>query len=572
MAGRSGSAERARRGRHGARLQTAGQAGDSGLCQGCLSRAAPEAGLSLGLACPLCRRTDSSRPTTAAAPLWQPRGRRKKQQGRWRQREEAAEQRLEAEPVFRAPLVLSKAGDVREGFETQLRQHEVEKESLKEDDETVTAEIIQIILAEGEKEKQQMDKRKAGLEQVTDNMSDSENEEPVKRVATRQWGSGGKNKLHTNSSGRFTSMRNANVEENRSLSTPMENNQSRRPTPRSDSRTKTTLVSANSLGSNNVIHILASSENSRSNSAPNLSSEKRASSDPAISGPCKRERSASPDSNDSISGEFNHFKPIICSPCTPPKKLPDGRLMRPKIVKSTPRNLGCGFHKPITITSYDLNPSLLEKWGQILQDRNEATMASKSTLTLETEGSEATSGRLETDTEVTRMELAPAPSSPPGSHRSMDYLESGELPDSSLEGNNVESSLSWHEVAEQGKASHYDSSDSFSTHIGSKQSKVLVSSESGSYDSPSQIQQGKKRQHKTKHTAASKIKRAKWNPVENTSTTAQISVTNTQQEDDDRKVAVKLQRRFDLERTAVNRQKGSQDAYSLRTKNNFRAK
>ncbi|GCB79241.1 hypothetical protein scyTo_0019513 [Scyliorhinus torazame] len=123
MAGRSGSAERARRGRRGARLQTPGQAGDSGLCRGCLSRAAPEAGLGLGLACPLCRRTDSSRPT-AAAPLWQPRGRRRKQlqQGRWRQREEAAEQRLQAEPVFRAPLVLSKAGDVREGFENQLRQ------------------------------------------------------------------------------------------------------------------------------------------------------------------------------------------------------------------------------------------------------------------------------------------------------------------------------------------------------------------------------------------------------------------------------------------------------------------
>ncbi|GCB84790.1 hypothetical protein scyTo_0025404 [Scyliorhinus torazame] len=246
--------------------------------------------------------------------------------------------------------------------------------------------------------------------------------------------------------------------------------------------------------------------------------------------------------------------------------------MRPKIVKSTPRNLGCGFHKPPTITSYDLNPNLLEKWGQILQDRHEARMASKGTLTLEAEGSEATSGRLEMESEVTRMELVPASSSPPTSLRPMDYLESGELPDSGLEGNNAESSPSWHMVAEQGNVPRYDSSDSFSTHIGSKQSKGLVSSGSGSYDSSSQTQQGKKRQHKTKHTAASKIKRPKWNPVENPGTTAQISVTNTQQEEVDRKVAVKLQRRFDLERTAVNRQKGSQDGYSLRTKNNFRAK
>ncbi|GCB82955.1 hypothetical protein scyTo_0023704, partial [Scyliorhinus torazame] len=79
---------------------------------------------------------------------------------------------------------------------------------------------------------------------VTDNMSDSENEEPVKRVATRQWGSGGNSKLHISSSGRFASLRSANMEENRSLSTPMENNQSRRPTPRSDSKTKVPMIPA----------------------------------------------------------------------------------------------------------------------------------------------------------------------------------------------------------------------------------------------------------------------------------------------------------------------------------------
>ncbi|XP_041055853.1 E3 ubiquitin-protein ligase RNF169 [Carcharodon carcharias] len=615
MAARSGSGERARRGRQGARLQAPAQAGDSGLCRGCLSRVVPKAGigLSLGLACPLCRRTDSdssrARAAAAAAPLWQQRGRRRKQQGRRRQKEEAAEQRLEPEPVFRAPLVLSKAGDVREGFENQLRQYEAEKESLKEDDETVTAEIIQIILAEGEQEKQQTEKKKTIVEQMkrdeelarkwsrefaTDNMSDSENEEPVKRMTTRQWGSGANNKLSSNTSGRFISMLSGNTEENRSWSTPVENDQNRRPTPRSDSRTKAASVSANSLGTNNVINILASSENSRSNSAPNLSSEKRPPSDTAPSGPGKRERSASPDSNDSISGEFNHFKPIICSPCTPPKKLPDGRVMKPKIVKSTPRNLGCGFHKPTT-TTYDVNPNLLEKWGQILQDRHEAKMASKSTLTLEEEDGESmgedAADRLVTGSEVTGMELAP-PSSPrrPGyldslsSLRPMDYSESGELPESSLEvsqGSNhfmdsdVESSVAWREDAGQENGPRLDPSGSIPAHTESKHSTGLVSSGSGSKGSSSQPHRGRKRHHKTKHTAVPRIKRAKWNPPGDTSSTnvaSPTSLDHRRQEEEDRKVALRLQRRFDLERTTVNRQKGSKDGYTLRTKTNSRAK
>ncbi|XP_043548481.1 E3 ubiquitin-protein ligase RNF169 isoform X3 [Chiloscyllium plagiosum] len=535
MAARSGSGERARRERPGPRLQAQPQAGDSGLCRGCLS---------LGLACPLCRRrrccsgsgsrVPSPGADSGAGPLWQqPLGRRRKQQpGRRRRRrrlgEEAEEESAaaaagagpEPEPVFRAPLVLSKAGDVREGLENQLRQ-------------------------------------------APDNMSDSENEEPVKHITTRQWGSAANNKLSSNSSGRFSSMLSIE-EENRSWSTPVENNQGRRGTPRIEGRAKPTSVSAGSLVTNNVINILSSSENSRSNSAPNLSSEKRPANDPAPSGPAKRERSASPDSNDSISGEFNHFKPISCSPCTPPKKLPDGRVMKPKIVKSTPRNLGCGFHKPAAATTtYEVNPNLLQKWGQILQERHEEMVASKGTLISEDEG-EAAVGRLGAESEVDAMEFASSSSSPGHQKNSLNSAPSQgchqKVPESWS--SHMESIPTQQASVEQGNRSQHSISTSSSDHMGAKKSKGSKSSSSS---------QGKKRHHKTKHTAELKTKRTKWT-VNNVGTTSVSSLDHSQQEDEDRRLAARLQRRLDAERTTVNRQKGSEDGYPLRTKTNFKSK
>lgn len=92
----------------------------------------------------------------------------------------------------------------------------------------------------------------------------------------------------------------------------------------------------------------------------------------------KPERSVSPESNDSISEELNHFKPIVCSPCTPPKRLPDGRLMKPTIVKSTPRNLTHSLQKS---TSYEASPSILQKWKQVEIDRQRVKFMSKGTIT-----------------------------------------------------------------------------------------------------------------------------------------------------------------------------------------------
>ncbi|KAL0972999.1 hypothetical protein UPYG_G00197540 [Umbra pygmaea] len=120
--------------------------------------------------------------------------------------------------------------------------------------------------------------------------------------------------------------------------------------------------------------ILLSSENSRSLSAPIIVQEKRhswrgvvmATSTPFTVPQSKQERSISPESNDSISEELNHFKPIVCSPCTPPKRLPDGRVMEPTIVKSTPRNLIRSLQRP---TNYEASPTILQKWKQIENKR-----------------------------------------------------------------------------------------------------------------------------------------------------------------------------------------------------------
>ncbi|KAM9853331.1 E3 ubiquitin-protein ligase RNF169 isoform 2-T2 [Aulostomus maculatus] len=132
--------------------------------------------------------------------------------------------------------------------------------------------------------------------------------------------------------------------------------------------------------------ILLSSENSRSASAPITAPDRRlawrtvmtSSSTPLALPQLRPERSISPESNDSISEELNHFKPIVCSPCTPPKRLPDGRVMEPTIVKSTPRNLTRSLQKA---TSYEASPAVLQKWRQIELDRQSLKVNSKATLT-----------------------------------------------------------------------------------------------------------------------------------------------------------------------------------------------
>lgn len=124
--------------------------------------------------------------------------------------------------------------------------------------------------------------------------------------------------------------------------------------------------------------ILLSTENSRSLSAPIMAPDRKLSwrAPPLVLPLPRPERSVSPESNDSISEELNHFKPIVCSPCTPPKRLADGRLLRPAVVKATPRNLSRGLQKA---TSYETSPAVLQKWMQIELDRQNLRLISKAT-------------------------------------------------------------------------------------------------------------------------------------------------------------------------------------------------
>ncbi|XP_008424997.1 E3 ubiquitin-protein ligase RNF169 isoform X2 [Poecilia reticulata] len=133
--------------------------------------------------------------------------------------------------------------------------------------------------------------------------------------------------------------------------------------------------------------ILLSSENSRSISAPITAPDRRLTWRAVLTSsaplglpppPARAERSISPESNDSISEELNHFKPIVCSPCTPPKRLPDGRLLEPTVVKATPRNLSRSLQKA---TSYEASPAVLQKWRQIELDRQGLKVSTRATLT-----------------------------------------------------------------------------------------------------------------------------------------------------------------------------------------------
>ncbi|XP_078785968.1 E3 ubiquitin-protein ligase RNF169 isoform X2 [Oryzias latipes] len=204
-------------------------------------------------------------------------------------------------------------------------------------------------------------------------LSDSENEEPISRrirnisVFIRK----------TKTSSALSS----GAQRSRSCTDPMEERSRKQRGP----VLPAAVVERVGIDHSSAAGILLSSENSRSVSAPVSAPDQRPAwravltfSAPVGPTAAPAERSVSPESNDSISEELNHFKPIVCSPCTPPKRLPDGRLVEPTIVKSTPRNLTRGLHKA---TSYEASASILQKWRQIELDRQNLKVNSKATLT-----------------------------------------------------------------------------------------------------------------------------------------------------------------------------------------------
>ncbi|KAJ7990518.1 hypothetical protein DPEC_G00301170 [Dallia pectoralis] len=200
-------------------------------------------------------------------------------------------------------------------------------------------------------------------------LSDSENEEPIGK-RTRNV-SAFVRKTKTSTAFHRDDIQTNVVQRSQSCTDTDESGQRMRVSTRLHGLDKASIPHSYSAG------ILLSSENSRSLSAPVIIQDKRhswrgvamaaaSSTTPFLIPLSKQERSISPESNDSISEELNHFKPIVCSPCTPPKKLPDGRVLEPPIVKSTPRNLIRCLQRQ---TNYEASPTILQKWKQIEVDR-----------------------------------------------------------------------------------------------------------------------------------------------------------------------------------------------------------
>ncbi|NXF25860.1 RN169 ligase, partial [Rhodinocichla rosea] len=257
----------------------------------------------------------------------------------------------------------------------QLREEKLQEEKTSEDP------IHKFILDDMDVGKRKMEEQQKKDESVVlkgnqdcfpERLSDSENEEPFQGKQTHRSAFVSKGSAYSFAflSGNLTSK----VERSRSCNdTFQERSKSRQ---RSAPATKAKVLP----GAAPLLGVLSCAQNHRCLSAPELSAERRLllSAASSLSALHRPERSISPESNDSISEELNHFKPIVCSPCTPPKRLPDGRVLSPLIIKSTPRNLNRSLQKP---TTYEASPRILKKWEQIFQERQIKKTLSKATLT-----------------------------------------------------------------------------------------------------------------------------------------------------------------------------------------------
>nr|XP_021514663.1 E3 ubiquitin-protein ligase RNF169 [Meriones unguiculatus] len=360
-------------------------------CRGCASRAA-------GPGCRRCRPRGSGWPRrrarddgqAAAEPLGDRAGRGQPERCRPRRDGGAAtagprpepEPRAEPEFIFRAPIKLSKPGELREEYEClrKLREEKLQEEKTCED------QIHKILQEDSEMGKRKTDEQKkrdepvvlkTSLEQCPARLSDSENEEPSRGQMTQAHRSAFVSKNSSYSLAFLAGKLNTKVQRSQSCSDTLQDRVRSRLRTAPPNRAKVTTITP---GSTPIIGVLLSTQNNRCLSAPDLTIEKRLpfSSLSSLASLHKPERSISPESNDSISEELNHFKPIVCSPCTPPKRLPDGRVLSPLIIKSTPRNLSRSLQKQ---TSYEASPRVLKKWEQIFQERQIKKTFSKATLT-----------------------------------------------------------------------------------------------------------------------------------------------------------------------------------------------
>ncbi|XP_034024600.1 E3 ubiquitin-protein ligase RNF169-like [Thalassophryne amazonica] len=343
------------------------------------------------------------------------------------------------------------------------------------------------------------------------------------------------------------------------------------------------VVDKDSISHSYAAGILLSSENSRSASLSDrrLISHVAATSTPAAT-QSRPECSISPESNDSISEELNHFKPIVCSPCTPPKRLPDGRLMEPTIIKSTPRNLTRGLQKA---TSYEASPAVLQKWRQIELDRQRINMNSKATLTSPISELHAKTGWAEdgsgAGTTKTRQVLSAGHDGdgvfnkrrlvfdPPDSFQkpsvkiwvpAIRYNSEVTVRGSSRSDQTVGTPELCSEAMIDRKRSFspYPRKSGFQCcKLSCKDSISTRKDEDSGIYNQSASRRGRKRKQKTKHLDSDR----EVDPKRSKSANQDTCVQQLKQ---DRALALKLQRQFDLENQGVNRRQ-SPDKYFLRS-------
>ncbi|XP_054380805.1 E3 ubiquitin-protein ligase RNF169 isoform X1 [Pongo pygmaeus] len=539
--------------------------------------------------------------------------------------------------IFRAPIKLSKPGELREEYESlrKLREEKLQEEKPSED------QIHKLLPEDTETGKRKMDEQKkrdeplvlkTNLERCPARLSDSENEEPSRGQMTQTHRSAFVSKNNSYSLAFLAGKLNSKVERSQSCSdTAQERAKSRvRAAPGNKAK-----VATMTPASNPIIGVLLSTQNNRCLSAPDLTIEKRLpfSSLSSLASLHKPERSISPESNDSISEELNHFKPIVCSPCTPPKRLPDGRVLSPLIIKSTPRNLNRSLQKQ---TSYEASPRILKKWEQIFQERQIKKTLSKATLTslapemgeelLGSEGIHSSKEKplvavntrlsggqvLSEYTGPTSADLDYFPSvSQTKAEQDSDNKSSTEIPletccSSELKGGGSGTSLEREQFEGLGstpdakldktctsramKITTVNSMLPQNSVLGGvlktkKQLKTLnhfdltngVLVESLSEEPLPSLRRGRKRHCKTKHLEQNgSLKKLRQTSGEvglaPTDPVLREMEQKLQQEEEDRQLALQLQRMFDNERRTVSRRKGSVDQYLLRSSNMAGAK
>lgn len=279
----------------------------------------------------------------------------------------------------------------------------------------------------------------------------------------------------------------------------------------------------------------------------------------------------------------------MCSPCTPPKRLPDGRLLEPTIIKSTPRNLARGLQRA---TSYEASPAVLQKWRQIELDRQRLKVNSKATLTspvneLHTKASSAEDGTVGWDGDrVFPLNKRKLVFEPPAAETNSFQKQSIKIrvpamrysSETFFRGSSdseltvvAPESCSGALFSNKQSFSPYTRNSGFqSCKLTSKDSQSPRKESNGSNQNQSTSRRGKKRSHKTKHLNLEDLEPdlKRTRPVSQEALDVdelcirQIQIQ--QQERQDRALALQLQRQFDLENQTASRRR-SPDSYFLRS-------